>query len=289
MQTQEARDVQRLHIRSTVAGVDHGAATTWCLQNGRSGMGWRLHKSRGTATWIEYVESTGHLNTNVRRFHDLGVGTLLWTREPSGEYWLGEVKGEWEYLDNAAAREFDLFCTRPTKWIQIGTEEKVPGKVVNAFRSQRTLQRIGDPGARAYTNRIFARASSPDLELDVVDPDVVLRSLIGAEDLEDLVSVYLQVRYGYVLVSRFRSTPGYEYVLKGARGETIVASVKSGETPVSLDLLPADSADLAYVFSVSGTQVGSTDMAVETIGFDDLLEFMASSTSVLPNRVSAWL
>lgn len=290
MTKEEQRDVQRLHIRSTNEGVSHTAATSWCLENGRAGVGWGLwDENVRAATWEEYVDRADSINSNVRRFHDLDHGSLIWTRELTGEYWLGELTGEWEYRDDSTARKFDLFCTRQVRWESVGTEDNVPGKVVNAFRSQMTLQRIADSGARAYSNRLFELRANPTAERSPVSPTVVLKSLIGAEDLEDLVLVYLQVRFGYVFVSRGHSTPGYEYVLKSHDGQTIVASVKSGDTPVDLDLLPAESADIAYVFSVGGKSRGSTEMRVEEITPQELVTFMSNNAAILPNRVAAWL
>ncbi len=284
----DVREVQRLHIRSTIEGVSHTAATAWCLEHGKAGMGWGFWDSPGKRTWDEYVETSDAVNSNVRRFKEMPVGSLIWTRELNGEYWIGEVTGDWEYEDNAVARQMDLFCLRETDWQKVGTEDRVPGRVVNAFRSSRTLQRIGDAGAAAYTNRLFLRSTDSEVALEPIEPSMVLESLIGAEDLEDLIAVYLQVTFDLVLISRFRSTPSYEYVLRGSTGETVVASVKSGQTPVDLSLLPADSADRAFVFATSGVYEGSSTIATDEITKSDLLEFMASGSPYLPERIRLW-
>jgi hypothetical protein len=197
---QEEADVQRIHIRSTIDGVDHDAATRWCLSEGLVGIGWGIWDGAGTRTWERYVEDYEHgqgsVNTNVRRFHDLDVGTLIWTRERSGNYWLGRICGGWEYRDDEVAQRLDLFNLRPTSWDEVGTEDRVPGRVVNAFRSRMTLQRIKDHGAVAYSNRLFGR-SDADGERAAIDPRSVIESLLGPEDLEDLTS----------RLNRSRSTP----------------------------------------------------------------------------------
>ncbi|MBS1887515.1 MAG: hypothetical protein JSU06_10040 [Actinobacteria bacterium] len=289
----EETDVQRIHIRSTVDGVDHDAATRWCLGEGLVGIGWGIWDGNGERTWERYVEGYenrhGAVDANVRRFHDLDVGTLIWTRERSGNYWLGRIEGRWRYRDDEVAQRLDLFNLRPTAWKEVGTEDRVPGRVVNAFRSRMTLQRIKDRGAVSYSNRLYRR-SDTDEERVAVDPRAVIESLLGPEDLEDLVAVYLQDRFDYLLVSRFRSTPGYEYVLrKRDGGQTAVASVKSGDTPVDLDLLPVNTVDEAFAYAVSGKYTGERSPNTRCIETEELCDFMLGRRSILPDRITDWL
>ena len=175
-------DVQRIHIRSTIDGVDHDAATRWCLSEGLVGVGWGIWDGNGTRTWEGYVEEyedgQGPVNTNVRRFHDLDVGTLIWTRERSGNYWLGRIDGGWEYRDDEVAQRLDLFNLRETSWEEVGTKDRVPRPGRKRLRSRMTLQRIKDQGAVSYSNRLFRR-SDTDGERAAIDPRTVIESLIG--------------------------------------------------------------------------------------------------------------
>jgi hypothetical protein len=286
------REVLRLHIRSTIRDdAAHDRATVWCLENSYSGLGWGIWDHEGLAgiSWSEYEEH-GRANSNVRRFHDAAVGTLLWTRQRNGNYWLGVVEGEWEYRDEQQARDLDLFNVRPTRWEQVGTEGKVPGRVVNAFRSRWTLQKIHDDAAREYTRRLHEKLFEGRSDFEPADAETVIKSLLGPEDLEDLVAVYLQDRYAYLVVSRLRSTPGYEYELRTRDGgDTAVASVKSGETHVDLDLLPSDTVDASYGYAVCEKYDGQRHDRFTEIKTDELAEFMRSRREVLPERVVAWL
>lgn len=186
MTTVAEREVLRLHIRSTIRDdAAHGRATVWCLENSYSGLGWGIWDHEGLAgiSWSEYEEH-GRANSNVRRFHDAAVGTLLWTRQRNGNYWLGVVEGEWEYRDEQQARDLDLFNVRPTRWEQVGTEGKVPGRVVNAFRSRWTLQKIHDDAAREYTRRLHEKLFEGRSDFEPADAETVIKSLLGPEDLE---------------------------------------------------------------------------------------------------------
>lgn len=121
-------------------------------------------------------------------------------------------------------------------------------------------------------------------------PEEVIKSLLGAEDLEDLVAVYLQDRFDYLVVSRLRSTPGYEYELRARDGgATAVASVKSGDTPVDIDLLPWDTVDAAYAYAACDRYDGERRPEFTQIQTQELTEFMLSRREVLPERVANWL
>lgn len=285
-------DVLRLHIRSTITDDQaHDRATAWCLEHGYSGLGWQIRDHHGLTgiSWEEYEEH-GRANSSVRRFRDAALGTLLWTRKRNGEYWLGVIEGEWEYRDDQQARDLDLFNVRPTRWKLVGTEGKVPGRVVNAFRPSLTLQKIGDGAARDYTRRLYAELFEGRTDLEPADPEIVIKSLLGPEDLEDLVAVYLQDRFDYLVVSRLRSTPGYEYELRARDGgATAVASVKSGNTPVDLNLLPSDTVDAAYAYAVCEQYDGERHDNVTEISTEELADFIRVRREVLPKRVTAWL
>lgn len=284
------RRAHRLHLRSTVEHVNHDELTRWCLEQGWSGMGWGLWDGESDREWEDYlVRATGNLG-NVRRFHALEQGTLLWTRERSGVYWLGELTGPWQYRGDELAERLDLFNVRRTRWWEVGTEEKVPGRVVNAFRSPMTLQEVEERGARRYSNRRHALLTGAAEKLESEDPQAVLSSLLGAEDLEDLVAVYLQDRYGYLLVSRNRSTPGYEYDFRHREdGRRAVCSVKSGHTHVDLELLPSDSVDASFAYAVSGGYDGLAHTNLTCIRTEDLASFLLERRAVLPERVALWL
>jgi len=285
-------EILRLHIRSTIRDdADHDRATNWCLENGYAGLGWKIPNQEGLSgiSWPEYEEH-GRANSNVRRFHEAAIGTLVWTRQRNGDYWLGVIEGEWEYRDDPVACELDLCNVRPARWEHVGTEGEVPGRVVNAFRSRWTLQKIHDHAAGAYTHRLYEELFEGRTDFQPEEAETVIKSLLGPEDLEDLVAVYLQDRFDYLVVSRLRSTPGYEYELRDRDGgATAVASVKSGGTHVNLDLLPSGTVDVAYAYAVSEGYDGARRDNITCIETQQLADFMRARREILPKRVAAWL
>jgi len=118
----------------------------------------------------------------------------------------------------------------------------------------------------------------------------VLESLLGALDLEDLIAVYLQDRYGMILVNRRRSTVGYEFVLRYRDdGRRAVATVKSGKAKVDLDALPSDTDLEVWAYAVSGDSTGEPRSDVRWISTSELVGFILARPSVLPDQVSRWL
>lgn len=290
--------VVRLHLRSTIVDpVDHLAIEDYCLPNeedGWAGVGWGCWDDTPSGiSWNQYVERKERageaIDASVELLHDLPIGGLIWTRGRDSSYWLGEVIGRWEYRGDEHARALDMFNLRRCRWRRVGTEDSVPGKVVNNFRASKTVNPVTDLGAVRYTRRLHAQLTGGAQELEPVSPHEVIESLLGATDLEDLVAVYLQDRHDLVLVSRGRSTPGYEYVLcRRDTGRRAVASVKSGGDPVDLDRLPEDPDVDLYAYAVCERCIG-TPREICEISTDQLAGFILERRAILPDQVARWL
>lgn len=293
----EDAPVARLHLRSTVEGVDHAAIEEWCVGTGGdgwAGVGWGLWAGAEVSgiDWEEYLrEVGGEANPSVVRLHDLPSGSLLWTRRQDGSYWLGRLTGPWEYRDGEEAQGLDMFNVRRCFWRRAGIEDVVPGKVVNNFKASRTLNPVADWGAVRYSRRLCAQLAGSQNDLAAPSPDEVISSLLGAADLEDLVAVFLQDRHDLVLVSRHESTAGYEYVLRDRQtGKAAVASVKSGGSPVDLDALPRDPEVDKWAYAVRDrNSVGQPRKDVRWISTEELASFIQDRANVLPDQVRRWL
>jgi hypothetical protein len=286
-----------LHLRSTLEHVDNVAQEEYCLTEGWAGMGWGCWDESSAPSGIEWEDYERHkiaagesVNASVRRLHDLPVGSLVWTRRFDGSYWLGEVVGDWEYRDRPESRALDLFNLRRCQWWSVGTEDAVPGKVVNNFRASITLNPVRDSGAVRYTRMLLAQLKGSDSPEESPEPLEVIKSLLGAEALEDLVAVFLQDRFDLLLVARGKTTPGYEYVLRARdTGRKAVCSVKSGSSPVDLDRLPEDPTVDLFAYAVSGNYVNGPREGLRIIETDQLVDFLRMRPEVLPDRIGRWL
>lgn len=94
----------------------------------------------------------------LERFAGLPDGTLVWTRDAGGGYWLGRIAGPWRYAASAAAREVGIVHVRPAVWLdrRLGPDD-VPSAVRATFgRGGRNLQRIRDAGAERESAALLA-------------------------------------------------------------------------------------------------------------------------------------
>lgn len=292
--------VARLHLRSTVDGVDHVAIEDWCIGDGGdgwAGVGWGLWEddSYTGISFAQYTEIRAGrgetLSDSVQRLHQLPIGALMWLRRRDSSYWLGELMGPWRYRDGAEAQALDMFNLRPCRWWRVGTQDVVPGKVVNNFSARVTLNPVKDPGAVRYTRRLHAQYAGLAHDLRPTTPVEVITSLLGPTDLEDLVAVYLQDQHHLVLINRGRATVGYEYVLRDRdTGRRAVATVKSGGYAADLDALPTDpDVDVWAYTVVERNWTGHDRDDIRWITTDELAAFITSRPQVLPEQVIRWL
>ena len=90
-----------------------------------------------------------------------------------------------------------------------------------------------------------AAATTPTVEQMLTDH-------LGDDALEELICVYLQNRYGYLVRARTPAAAGYDYVLRNAARTEVLVHARSGGMLVARDAdsLPTDIVDHVLVFRV---------------------------------------
>jgi hypothetical protein len=209
------------------------------------------------------------------------IGDLCWARDTDGIYYLAEVTGDWDYRDDEDHRAVDIHHVRPCTWYEIGTAERVPAGLIEAFRGQ-ALRRFapGKPSALWFTHSLHAlRTEAPEPSRP---DDGSVWGLMSADDMEDLVASYLQ-HQGYVLIpsTAKRSTPGYEYSLVSPNGRTSIVQVKKGR--LSLEKFEEYDEDV-IVFARKGYR-GTEGNGTRALERGTLEAFMEENPDLLPPRV----
>lgn len=293
-------ELYRLHIRP--AG-DAQAAFDYCVAHGVLGTGWGTTRwgdpTRTPKDWDEYLALARELWSDkefgpVRAFHDANTGSLVWTRDPHGIYYLTRLTAPWEYRDDELNRTLDLNNVRRATIVAVpGADGAVPGAVVRAFSGPgQAFRRVPDPGAGVYSAYLFARltgAPPPAWTPTVVD---VLDSLLDPFDVEDLVAAYLQAERGLIALPARRnaSTLAYEYTLRDpANGQIYAVQVKTGDAPVPTDELASTEGLRWIVFSARERYPSKLPTHVEAIAPATMIEFMTKRPNALPPVVSTWL
>jgi hypothetical protein len=92
----------------------------------------------------------------LKRFAELPVGSLVWTRTVDGRYAVGRISGPWRYDDSPPARRVGIHHVRPARWGQrLLNPEEVPIAVVETFaRGGRNFQRIHSDLAEHQTTAL---------------------------------------------------------------------------------------------------------------------------------------
>ena len=293
----------RVKMRSSLPRVDHRAALRRCRDKGIVGLGWYLdgERSSGNADRIVTAIRTSPLDgygpraANVVRMIacDAQEGDVVWTRDLDGRYWVGRITGPFRYGGSKAAWSHDLHQTRPVAWAPRTLDElETPGDVIRAFTGiGQSICRIPSDTARRISIPILERLSGRAPEPIELTHAEVLEQLLSAEDVEDLIYVWMQVEGNYVALprTRKRDTPGHEYPMRhrvtGRRG---IVQVKTGSARVDLDALRGaggGNSDL-FAYATSGGYDGDR-AGVTVLDTDRLVRFMRDQPQLTPARVGA--
>ena len=158
------------------------------------------------------------------------INDLCWTRDWDGNYYIGKILGEWEYLSTKDYIDADIVNVRPCNWVRTGGVDSVPGKVLNSFRAPRTVQAVDDNTVEFYSKLIYSKLNGENAHCWPSDRKLNLFSLISPEDCEDIVGIYIQEKFGFRLIpsSCRHDTVKTEFVLKNVEGERAYVQVKQG-------------------------------------------------------------
>lgn len=280
--------VFRIHIRPQGGSADMSTTFDYCLREGILGVGWRTPSNRNTKNWDEYYEeaSQEHKNLHVCKYIQKWVSPadLVWTRDPSGQYYLGRVTSGWEYWTTEESRRLDIDIANifrcELKRVDI---DEVPGKVVACFRATRSIQEVADDKAREYSRYLWNALSGQDIyQVDNAKYSDIFM-MLDDEETEDLVFLYLQSRGWYVVPhSRKGDSMTFEYLcVNPSNGQIAGTQVKTGNTPLNRDEY-AQFGQKIFLFQPNDLYLGAGADNVEAIPRSELIEFLNKAAPWLP-------
>jgi len=296
----------RTKLRSTLPGIVHERQVAHCLENDLIGIGWGdFDLDDGSsldvvADTIERKDEPGWGRAaaqTVRRFgQQAQEGDFVWTRDTNGRYLLCRITGPYRYDISPASRAADVHQVRRVEWAPRPLNDlEVPGGVIRCFVGVgSSFSRIHDKGASRLTPHLWETLhgrTPPTLD---ITPRDVLTSYLDPYDVEDLVYVWLQVSEGCVALprSRQRDTPAYEWTMIDRRsGHRAIAQVKTGSEPVDLAALAravVDDQTDTYAFATCEQYLGDRSLVTKVVTVDELLNFTAAHSALLPARVRTW-
>ena len=241
----------KMNIKTdSIEGID---PFTFCKTNKILGCGWRLTDENGEKLIpkdIEECEKLGREQYNTRGFvvsihalKEIDVDDLIWTRH-KGIYYICKVESKWRHDISDENYDADVLNIIDVEFLEVGTIENVPGKVINSFRARSTIQRIHgytDNGksinpALVATMKIYNdKTKTCDYDVEPIDKKNILDMFLP-EDVEEIISLYLQAAKNYLIYSSSNKldTQTYEFVMTSRDGGHLCyTQVKTGN--VSLD------------------------------------------------------
>lgn len=283
----------------------------FCRSNNILGFGWLLKDENGnkiTPKDIEECEKLGRHQYNSRgfvasihAFKEMDVDDLIWTRK-DGQYYLCRVLGKWHYENGEEYCSADVENVVDVEFLEVGTVENVPGKVVNCFRARSTIQQIQgyyDDGkvvnpALAASMKIYNDKKGVNYYgVKPIGKENILDMLLP-EDVEEIVSLYLQAEKNYLIYSSSNKldTQTYEFVMVSRDGGHLCyAQVKTGN--VSLDgnhyLHLTANGNKVYIFAVSQQYYNVDNVNVISLGKNEIIDFIYNNKGILPQRIRMWL
>jgi hypothetical protein len=264
------------------------ATFDYCLREGILGVGWRTPSNRNTTNWDEYYgeASQEHSNLQVCKYIRKRVrpGDLVWTRDPSGHYYLARVTSGWEYWTTKESRQLDIDIANifRCKLKRVDIDE-VPGKIVACFRASRTIQEIADEKAWEYSRYLWNMLSGQETYHINKAKYSDIFMLLDDEETEDLVFLYLQSKGWYVVPhSRKGDTMTFEYLCVNPKsGRVAGTQVKTGNTPLNRDEY-IQFGQKVFLFQSNDLYLGVGADNVQTIPRSELVDFLSKAASWLP-------
>jgi len=280
----------RMHLRTGIGDI-----SSFCFDKRIVGLGWPVDSEPVSkdAYLIAYRQKYGSRKKGAVEAFASDINEkedLLWVRKGM-TYFLGKV-GAWKCGDSQEIATRGIGSVRPYDWAEIGPEDCVPGSVVTNFIKGPAFRRIGNKHALEYSRYIFAKAMKHDIPTSRVDQEGIL-DLIGPEDLEDVVAIYLQLVEGCVL---FPST--FKKGTKGVEGYGVSRSdltligwqVKTGKDTIDEDKF-ATIKGKVFLLQLEKWPDTPTKPPCIRLRPDDIRNFLLDPNhkQLMPKKIQTWI
>lgn len=308
--------VYRMHIKP--ASKKKESPFEFCKNEKIIGIGWQLNEEnvkelKKENIFKKYKELVVNqynckaIKRTVNCFEEIlkNEDSLVWTRDKNNEYYICRISSRnWEYNDDERHKSNDIVSFfREVEYVYVGTVEEVPGKIVNSFIPKATIQRVHDENILKITQMIYNKKNGKNLyKIDNTEKNKNILNLLLPEDVEEIVSLYLQKEKEYLIYTSTNKidTKKYEFVMVSKDGfEKCYTQVKTGSVPLNPDefeeLLKKDEnieiKKKVYLFAVSEKYEGKSGKFENIICLknEEILKFIKENKNILPERVKIWL
>ena len=275
----------------------------FCKQKSIVGIGWPLNKENlekfkkesnfenYKKLVLEQYNKDNGLKKVINCYSEIEKDDLIWARDRDNIFYICRVIEKWQYDYKDDNEKNDIYSYFPVEYIKVGTLEEVPGKVINSFRASATLQRVHGENIVEMTKKIYNKKSNNKLYETKKIEDFL--NFLLPEDIEEIVSLYLQLEKNYLIYTSTNKidTAKYEFVMISRDGkEKCYTQVKTGN--IKLD--PEDYINLTennvkvYLFTLEGYKRENINNVI-CLKKEEILDFIKNNKEILPSRIKYWM
>ena len=240
---------------------------------------------------LEQYNKDNGLKKVINCYSEIEKDDLIWVRDRDNIFYICRVIEKWQYDYKDDNEKNDIYSYFPVEYIKVGTLEEVPGKVINSFRASATLQRIHGENIVEMTKKIYNKKSNNKLYETKKIEDFL--NFLLPEDVEEIVSLYLQLEKNYLIYTSTNKidTAKYEFVMISRDGkEKCCIQVKTGN--ITLD--PEDyinlieNNDKVYLFTLGKYKKENINNVI-CLKKEEILDFIKNNKEILPSRIKYWM
>ena len=275
----------------------------FCKQKSIVGIGWpldkeNLEKFKKESNFenykklvLEQYNKDNGLKKVINCYSEIEKDDLIWARDRDNIFYICRVTGKWEYSYENDNKVNDIFSYFSVEYVKVGTVEEVPGKVVNSFRANATLQRIHGKSIFEMTKKIYNKKSNNKL-YEIKKIEDFLNFLLP-EDVEEIVSLYLQLEKNYLIYTSTNkiNTAKYEFVMISRDGkEKCCIQVKTGNTTLDPEnyIHLTENNVKVYLFTLEGYKRENINNVI-CLKKEEILDFIKNNKEILPSRIKYWM
>lgn len=190
--TDKSLDTVQFSVREGIVGVDWEVEA----EPGES-LSWEEYERR--AETVDYTDDEAWVRS-LRAIHEhMDENDLCYTRDASGQFYLGRVTGPWRYEADPEYERHALVNVRDCDWYRIrDPEETIPTELLKSFGRGSVLQRVKDLRLLAFSQRLYEVMD--DREHYDIDLPYTLDNWLSDDDLRDLLALKLQVNENQLLL-----------------------------------------------------------------------------------------
>lgn len=228
--------------------------------------------------------------TNIL-FHRMKKGDYVWTR-CNGIYKLGIVIDDICLYNLNPSEEFipdryQIGFYRKIKFLKKDfSESEVPGKIIASFRVTKTLQNIKE----TKELELYCKLNSENKK--AFFPIENWKNLLSAEDIEEIVGLYLQIEKNlYIYTSTCKTdTSLIEFQLTDKNGQLYGLQVKTGDTTLNADDYSDFSKKMKIFLFTSNDNIYNIEKYpnIEKINSEDISLFIKNNLKLLPEKIKFW-